>query len=103
MAILLAVLVGSAATLAAEPAGTFQQFVEPPPARPAALTAPQYDALLELEALPEHSRILDTSVTYSTREESLEFTRFSDDFWTLAYDIGWPGTYLGVLICAAPL
>lgn len=71
-----------------------------PPARPAALTASQYAALQAAQSAPEHARVLDVSATYSAREESLEFTRFSDDFWTVVYDVGWPGAYLGIILCA---
>jgi hypothetical protein len=53
-----------------------------------------------MQTSPEHSQVLGTSATYSAREQSLEFTRFSDDFWTVVYDVGWPGVYLGFIICA---
>lgn len=71
-----------------------------PPARPAPLTASQYAALQAVQSAPEHAKVLQVSATYSAREESLEFTRFSDDFWTVVYDVGWPGAYLGILLCA---
>ncbi len=70
------------------------------PTRPIALTTGQYQALQAIQATPEHRAVLSTTATYSTREESLEFTRFSDDFWTATYDVCWPGSYLAILICA---
>ena len=104
IAILAAVLV-SATTAFAGPATsadatTMTSSHAKPPAHPAALTAAQYQYLQVVQTLPEHSRILGTSATYSAREKSLKFTRFSDDFWTVAYDVGWPGAYLTVAICA---
>lgn len=75
-----------------------------PPARPKPLTPGQYQALKQLEGQPEHMAILDVQATYtSNREFDRSFTRASDDFWTVAWLGGLPGTILGILICAAPL
>lgn len=74
------------------------------PGRPAALTPAQYRALVHIEQQPEHAAVLDVQATYtSERDRSMEATRLSDDFWTVAYDAGLPGSILIVLICAAPL
>ncbi|GMU23954.1 MAG: hypothetical protein AMXMBFR13_40310 [Phycisphaerae bacterium] len=75
-----------------------------PPARPAPINAAQFEHVLRLEAQPQHVAILDVRASYeSERERNLEFTRASDDFWTLAWNGGFPGTILALLICAAPL
>lgn len=101
LAIGLAVLVASAGlAFGGEPATKAGTSNVSPPARPVALTASQFAALQAAQSAPEHARALNTSATYSAREESLQFTRFSDDMWTVIYDVGWPGTYLGVLLCA---
>ena len=75
-----------------------------PPPRPLGLTAAQFDHVCQLEAQPEHEAVLGMHASYkSEREKSLEFTRGSDDFWTVAYTGGLPATLLGILIAAAPL
>ncbi|HOB73151.1 MAG TPA: hypothetical protein PKG54_01370 [Phycisphaerae bacterium] len=75
-----------------------------PPARPKPLTVEQYRHLVELERQPEHLAVLDVQATYtSNREFDRDFTRASDDFWSVAWHAGFPGTILGILICAAPL
>lgn len=97
----------SARNAATDPAEASKVAVQPEkrvlPARPVALTNDQYEALQQLQAAPEHQVALNTAATYSAREKHLEFTRFSDDFWTVVYDVGWPGTYLLLVLCAAPL
>ncbi len=70
-------------------------------ARPAALTTSQFAALRQLETTPAHNHVLSMSASYaSERERNMAWTRASDDFLTIVYDVGWPGTYLAVLICA---
>jgi hypothetical protein len=71
-----------------------------PPSRPVPLTHSQFQALKSAQAEPEHSKVLETSATYSAREERLEWTRFSDDVWTVIYQAGWPGAFLAVALCA---
>jgi hypothetical protein len=86
----------------AEPATQSNAVIAAPPARPAPLTAAQFQALKDVQAQPEHAQVLETTATYSDseREEALKWTRFSDDVWTAIYQVGWPGAYLGILICA---
>jgi hypothetical protein len=81
-----------------------------PPARPRALTAAQQQYLTQLQQQPEHMAVRQVQATYTseTCETSdqyapSKFIRASDDFWTIAYQAGLPGTILGLLICAAPL
>jgi len=75
-----------------------------PPSRPLGLTADQFHALQRLETQPAHRAVLDVHATYkSQRERSLDLTRASDDFWTIALQAGFPGTIAGFLIAAAPL
>lgn len=101
IATLLAVVLSAAAiSQAAEPTGTRGVNKHAPAQRPVALTASQYASIQAVQAAPEHAKVLKTSATYSAREESLKFTRFSDDMWTAIYQVGWPGSYLGVLLCA---
>jgi hypothetical protein len=73
------------------------------PGRPAAVTGDQLRALNQMEQLPEHQAVLKVHATYtSERERNLDFTRASDDFWTVVWDTGFPGTILAVIICAGP-
>lgn len=75
-----------------------------PPARPLGLTPEQFAQIRGLEAQPEHAVVLDLHATYkSEREQHLDFNRASDDFWSGVYQVGFPGTVLAILICAAPL
>jgi len=75
-----------------------------PPARPSPLTPEQFNHILKLEAQPEHAAVLDVHATFkSDREKEMEFTRASDDFWTLVYQGGFPTVILIMLIVAAPL
>ena len=75
-----------------------------PPARPVGLTAEQFQTLQRLETQPPHRAVLEVHATYkSERERSLDFTRASDDFWTIAMQAGFPGTIAAFLIAAAPL
>lgn len=71
-----------------------------PPSRPVPLTTAQFEALRSVQNQPEHSSVVETSATYSAREERLQWTRFSDDVWTAIYQVGWPGTYLAIALCA---
>ncbi len=85
-------------------AGTSTAWSKTPPARPLSMTADQFTAIRSLEAQPEHQSVLDVHATYkSERERSLDFTRASDDFWSVVYHAGFPGAMLIVLILAAPL
>ncbi|MBI4578172.1 MAG: hypothetical protein HY718_00625 [Planctomycetes bacterium] len=99
-------LVGALPVLAERPAagerrtGSSASLNPTPPARPAALTPAQFEALRRIEAQPEHRTIAGISATYSAREKNLEFTRFSDDFWTAAYQVGWPGWILAFGLAA---
>ena len=75
-----------------------------PPARPLQLTTAQFDRLCHIESQTEHTVILDVRASYtSEREAKLETTRLADDISTAAYQFGWPGTILLILILAAPL
>ena len=75
-----------------------------PPGRPLDLTTAQFDHLQQLEAQPDHAAIVDMHAAYkSEREKSLDATRLSDDFWTVAMNGGFPATIVILLICAAPL
>jgi len=75
-----------------------------PPPRPLQLTPAQFDQLCQLETQAEHVAVLDVRASYtSEREAKLEATRLADDVSTAAYQFGWPGTILLILICAAPL
>jgi hypothetical protein len=71
-----------------------------PPSRPIPLTHSQVEALKSAQAEAEHSRVLEVTATYSAREERLKWTRFSDDVWTVIYQVGWPGAFLAVALCA---
>ncbi len=70
------------------------------PARPTALTPAQFESLCALEAAPEHSKVLQSSATYAPPEKGVRWQTVSDDVWTLVYDVGWPGAYLAIVICA---
>lgn len=75
-----------------------------PPPRPAPLTTAQFNRLRQVEERPPHLAVRGTRASYSSqREREMELTRASDDFWTLAYNGGFPATILAILICAAPL
>ena len=75
-----------------------------PPGRPVALTQAQYHRLVSVEQQPQHQAMRAMRASYSSqREREMDFTRASDDFWTVAYQGGLPGTILGLLIAAAPL
>jgi len=75
-----------------------------PPSRPVGLTAAQFQALRQVESQPQHQRVLEVHATYkSDRERNLDFTRASDDFWSLVWHAGWPGTIATFLILGAPL
>jgi hypothetical protein len=86
----------------AEPATQAHAVTAAPPARPAPLTAAQFEALKDVQAQAEHAKVLETTATYTgaEREQALKWTRFSDDVLTAIYQVGWPGAYLGILICA---
>lgn len=72
-----------------------------PPVRPMALTAAQYEGLQQVQAEAEHVQVLETVASYSEeREERLKWTRFSDDVWTVVYQVGWPAAYMAVMLCA---
>ena len=71
-----------------------------PPARPLQLTEAQFDRLSQIETQPEHAAILDVRASYtSEREARLETTRLADDISIGAYQFGWPGAIL-ILILA---
>jgi hypothetical protein len=96
----LAIVAAPAAAWAGSSAPSGSKASLNPPARPVALTPAQYQTLRVIEQMPEHSKVGGSVASYSAREKNLQFTRFSDDFWTVAYDVGWPGTYLAFIICA---
>lgn len=74
------------------------------PSRPLPLTSQQLAAVRQAEAQPQHAAVRGVHASYkSDRERNLDFVRASDDFWTAAYQGGFPGAILTVLICAAPL
>ena len=106
---MLGVLAATAGAWAAEPVsgGSMNPSTNPPAvvARPLAVTPGQFEALCRLEAEPEHMAVLQVTASYteeeaSAREKHLQFVRASDDFWSVAYHIGWPGAYLAILLCA---
>ena len=75
-----------------------------PPGRPKPLTPAQYRCLAQLERQPEHAAVQDVQATYtSSKKFDKAFTRASDDFWTLAYQLGLPATILTMLIAAGAL
>jgi len=75
-----------------------------PPARPLQLTGAQFDRLCQLESQPVHAAILDVRASYtSEREARLESTRLANDVATGAWQFGFPGAILFMLIAAAPL
>lgn len=75
-----------------------------PPARPLQLTAAQLDRLCQIESQTQHVAILDVRASYtSEREAKLETTRLADDISTAAYQFGWPGTILLIVLLGAPL
>lgn len=75
-----------------------------PPARPKPLTSAQCRQLAQLERQPEHMAVRDVQATYTNnRQFDRDFTRASDDFWTIAWQGGFPGTILTLLIMASPL
>ena len=70
------------------------------PARPMQLTEAQFDRLCQLETQAEHVAVLDVRASYtSEREAKLEANRLSDDISTAAYQFGWPGAIL-ILVLA---
>jgi hypothetical protein len=71
-----------------------------PPVRPAPLTQAQFQALKSTEAAPEHNKLLKSSATYAPPQKGVRWTTVSDDVWTVIYDVGWPGSYLAVALCA---
>ncbi len=74
------------------------------PPRPVGLTPAQFQALRQVESQPQHQRVLEVHATYkSERERNLDFTRASDDFWSVVWHAGWPGTIATFLILGAPL
>ena len=91
--ILVGVLASSTITLAETSAWA------DPPARPLKLTASQFGALRQLETQAQHAAILDVHATYkSERERSLDFTRASDDFWTVVYQGMYPSAIAFILL-----
>lgn len=74
-----------------------------PPGRPVPLTAKQFKTLLKVEQQPENVAVAGVQATYtSDRQKRIDFQRASDSFWTVAWQAGFPGTILGLVICAAP-
>ena len=75
-----------------------------PPARPLQVTGSQFDQLCQLETQQPHVAILDVRASYtSEREARLEATRLANDISTGAWQFGFPGAILIMLIAAAPL
>ncbi len=88
----LAVLVGPAAAIAA------------PPARPLPMTSAQYQAVCQLEAQPEHVAVLDVRASYTSEHEATVAANLAvNDATTAAFNFGWPSIPLILLIAAAPL
>lgn len=95
-------LVCSSATQA-QPSAATARVQATPPARPLPMTTAQFEALRQMEASGPHAAVNRVQATYADREKSLKFTTASDDFWTVFYSGGLPGSIITVLICAAPL
>lgn len=75
-----------------------------PPTRPLQLTSTQFDRICQIETQAEHTAILDVHASYtSEREAQMDKTRLVDDISTAAYQFGWPGAILMILLISAPL
>ena len=82
---------------AAQAADTNCRRLAPPP-RPIPVTVAQFDALDELSHQPEHAAVAAKRASYSP-----EAARTMTDIGAAAFQIGFPGAILAVLIAAMPL
>lgn len=75
-----------------------------PPARPRRLTPAQCRQLAQLEQQPQHSAVQSVQATY-TKDAKFDknFTRISDDVWTIVFDVGVPTAIIVVLVAASAL
>jgi len=73
------------------------------PARPLALTSPQFKELCKIETQPCHSAMLALRASYtSEREKMLEDNLVTNDITSGIYQFGWPGAILTFALCGLP-